>query len=261
MKEYCGLFGIYGNKKASMLTYLGLYALQHRGEESCGIVSSDAKRIWQHRAMGTIADTFNQNVLKKLKGHIAIGHVRYSTTGSSTIKNVQPFTINFKKGSISIAHNGNLTNSRELRDGLETAGSIMQTSMDSELILHLLVKAKSKGIKDGLAEVLPGLKGAYSLLILTDNLLIGARDPYGFRPLCVGKVGSSYVLASETCALDLVGAKYVRDVEPGEIVFIGKNGIEYSNSYISRAPTATFLQRTYILQEKIWAGCSRRSSR
>ncbi|MFH1594592.1 MAG: amidophosphoribosyltransferase [Candidatus Omnitrophota bacterium] len=226
MKEYCGLFGIYGHKEASMLTYLGLYALQHRGEESCGIVSSNGKRIYQHRAMGVVSDTFDPATLKKLKGHIAIGHVRYSTTGSSVLKNSQPFVINYKKGVIAIAHNGNLTNSLELRDSLEMDGSIIQTSMDSELILHLLVKERSKDIKTGLAETLPKVRGAYSLLIQTDDLLIGARDPYGFRPLSIGKVGGSFVLASETCALDLVDAKYIRDVEPGEIVVIDKNGLE-----------------------------------
>jgi len=227
MKEYCGLFGIYGPSDASMLTYLGLYALQHRGEESCGIVSSTGKRIHQHRAMGVVSDVFSKQALKKLKGNLAIGHVRYSTTGSSTLKNAQPFVINYRKGAIAIAHNGNLTNSIELKDVLETDGSIIQTSMDSELILHLLVKSKSKNIKDSLKDTLPRIKGAYSLLMLTNDALIGIRDPYGFRPLCIGKLGNKgYVLASETCALDLINAKYVRDVEPGEIVIINKNGIE-----------------------------------
>ena len=147
MKEYCGLFGIYGHKEASMLTYLGLYALQHRGEESCGIVTSNGKRIFQHRSMGLVSDVFGKAVLRKLKGHLAIGHVRYSTTGSSVLKNAQPFLINYKRGAIAIAHNGNLTNSLKLRNKLERDGSIMQTSMDSELFLHLLVKAKSKDIK------------------------------------------------------------------------------------------------------------------
>jgi amidophosphoribosyltransferase len=227
MKEFCGLFGIYGHKEASTLTYLGLYALQHRGEESCGIVSSNGKRIFQQRGMGTISDVFNKDSLKKLKGHFAIGHVRYSTTGTSTIKNAQPFLINHKKGSIAIGHNGNITNSHELKNRLEASGSIMQTSMDSELILHLLVKSGSSDLKQSLANILPQINGAYSLLILTDNQLIGIRDPFGFRPLCIGRLGKSYVLASETCALDLINAKYERDVEPGEIVSI-KNGVQES---------------------------------
>ena len=210
MKEYCGLVGIYGHKEASMLAYLGLYALQHRGEESCGIITSNGKRIFQHRAMGTVSDVFDKASLKKLNGHLAIGHVRYSTTGASTLKNAQPFVINYKKGAIAIAHNGNITNSLELRNKLEADGSIMQTNMDSELIMHLLVKSKSQGIEDSLAGVLPKIRGAYSLLMLTRKQLIGIRDPYGFRPLCIGKLGKSYVLASETCALDLINARYVR---------------------------------------------------
>jgi amidophosphoribosyltransferase len=226
MKEYCGLFGICGHKEASMLTYLGLYALQHRGEESCGIVSSNGRRLYQRRAMGTVSDVFEKANLKKLKGHLAIGHVRYSTSGSSTLKNAQPFVINHRRGAIAIAHNGNLTNSHELKSSLEADGSILRTNMDSELILHLLVKAKPKGIAEGLTEILPKIKGAYSLVMLTRDLLIGIRDPYGFRPLCIGKLGKSFVLASETCALDLINAKYERDVEPGEIVIISKSGLE-----------------------------------
>lgn len=265
MKEYCGLFGIYGHKEASMLTYLGLYALQHRGEESCGIVSSGGKRIYQHKAMGGVSDVFTKDALKKLKGSLSIGHVRYSTTGSSTLKNSQPFVINYKRGSIAIAHNGNLTNSLELRDKLEMGGSIMQTSMDSELVLHLLVKAKSKDIKESLTEILPQIKGAYSFLILTNDLLIGIRDPYGFRPLCIGKLGKSYVLASETCALDLINAKYVRDVEPGEIVFINKNGLQsikpfppqrkafciFEFIYFSRPDSNIYTKNVYLTRKRL----------
>ena len=265
MKEYCGLFGIYGNSEASMLTYLGLYALQHRGEESCGIVSSNGKRIYQHKAMGVVSDGFSNTTLKKLKGHLAIGHVRYSTTGSSVLKNVQPFLINYKRGAIAIAHNGNLTNSLELRNKLEMDGSIVQTSMDSELILHLLAKAKSKDIKQSLIEILPQIKGAYSLLIVMRDLLIGIRDPYGFRPLCIGKLKGSYVLASETCALDLINAKYVRDVEPGEIVFIDKNGLKsvkpfsptrkafciFEFIYFARPDSNIFTKNVYLTRKRL----------
>ena len=195
MKEYCGLFGIYGHKDASMLTYMGLYALQHRGEESCGIVSSSGRRLYQHKRMGVVADVFDSVTLKKLKGTLAIGHVRYSTTGASTLKNAQPFVINHKRGAIAIAHNGNITNSPGLRNRLERDGSIMQTGMDSELIMHLLVRAGSNSIEESLVAALPKIRGAYSLVMLTRDLLIGARDTYGFRPLCIGKLGKSYVLS------------------------------------------------------------------
>ena len=265
MKEYCGLFGVYGHKEASMLTYLGLYALQHRGEESCGIISSNGKRIYQHRAMGTVSDVFDKTALKKLKGSLAIGHVRYSTTGASTIKNAQPFVINYRRGAIAIAHNGNLTNSFELKKGLEDAGSIIQTSMDSELILHLLVKTKPKDIKESLVEILHKISGAYSLIILTNDRLIGIRDPYGFRPLCIGRLGDSFVLASETCALDLINAKYVRDVEPGEIVTIDKNGLKstgfspikrkafciFEFIYFARPDSNIFTKNVYLTRKKL----------
>ena len=216
--------------------------------------------------MGVVPDVFNKQALKKLKGHLAIGHVRYSTTGSSTLKNAQPFVINYKRGAIAIAHNGNLTNSIELKDVLEADGSIIQTSMDSELILHLLVKSKSKDIRDSLESILPRVKGAYSLLMLTNDLLIGIRDPYGFRPLCIGKLGKSgYVLASETCALDLISAKYVRDVEPGEIVIINKNGIEsikpslkqrkafciFEFIYFARPDSNIFTKNVYLTRKKL----------
>jgi len=265
MKEFCGLFGIYGHRDASMLTYLGLYALQHRGEESCGIVSSNGKRILQQRAMGTVSDVFNKASLKKLKGHFAIGHVRYSTTGTSALKNAQPFVINYKKGGMAIAHNGNITNSHELKNRLEASGSIMQTNMDSELILHLLVKCGSADIKESLARILPKVSGAYSLLLLTGNQLIGIRDPYGFRPLCIGKVGKSYVLASETCALDLINARYERDVEPGEIVSIKNGALEsikfspikrkafciFEFIYFARPDSNIFTRNVYLTRKRL----------
>jgi len=265
MREYCGLFAVYGHREASMLTYLGLYALQHRGEESCGIASSSGRRVRQHRAMGLVSDVFNKDVIGKLRGNKAIGHVRYSTAGPSTVKNAQPFVINRKRGAIAIGHNGNLTNSPDLRDRLETDGSIMQTSMDSELILHLLVKSKSKDIKNGLAETLPQVKGAYSLVLLTNDSIIGARDPYGFRPLCLGKIGTAYVLASETCALDLAGATYIRDVEPGEIVIINKKGIEsvkpfppsrkafcvFEFIYFARPDSNIFTENVYLTRKRL----------
>ena len=227
----CGIFGISGQQEAARLAYLGLFALQHRGEESAGIISTDGKKIKSHRGMGLVGDIFNEPVLKTLKGNIAVGHVRYSTTGSSNIKNVQPFLVSHKKGNIAVAHNGNLTNTYELKEKLEEKGAIFQSTMDSEVIVHLLAHSSNKDYRQRVVEALSQLDGAYALTILMDDILIGARDPHGFRPLCIGKVDGAYVLASETCALDLIHAEYVRDVEPGEVVFIGKKGIESINPF------------------------------
>ncbi|MBI5143924.1 MAG: amidophosphoribosyltransferase [Candidatus Omnitrophica bacterium] len=225
MKEYCGVVGIYGHKDASRLAYLALYALQHRGEESAGIVSFDNKNIHQHKGMGLVGDVFDEEGLKRLKGHLAIGHVRYSTTGSSTVKNVQPLLINHKKGFIAVAHNGNITNSVELKNELEDAGSILQTTMDSELIVHLLVKDQKNNYNEKIVPIASRLEGAYSFILMINDSLYAIRDPCGFRPLCIGKLDGAYIVASETCALDMVQAEYLRDVEPGETVVIDKNGL------------------------------------
>ncbi|MFH1798974.1 MAG: amidophosphoribosyltransferase [Candidatus Omnitrophota bacterium] len=205
---------------------MGLHSLQHRGEESCGIAVSDTRRIRQITGMGLVAEVLDKKKLKGLKGRTAIGHVRYSTTGSSAIRNAQPFGINHHKACVSIAHNGNLTNAVRLRRQLEKKGAIFQTTMDSEVILHLLVRSSKEAFEEKLGEILPACKGAYSLIFLALDKLIGARDPYGFRPLCLGKKDDSYVLASETCAFDLIEAEYIRDIEPGEIVVISKKGVE-----------------------------------
>ncbi len=225
----CGIFGISNNKEAARLVYLGLYALQHRGEESAGIVVRNGKRINQHKDMGLVGDVFAEKNIKTLRGDLAIGHVRYSTTGSSNPKNIQPFLVKHKNGTIAIAHNGNLTNTYALRDEMEAKGSIFQTTMDSEIIAHLLARSGRSSIEENVSGALLQLKGAYSLVMMFNELLVGARDPYGWRPLCIGKLNSSYVLASETCALDLIQAQYVRDVEPGEIVFIDKDGLRSIN--------------------------------
>lgn len=226
----CGIFGIYGHKDAVRLTYLGLFALQHRGQESAGIVASDGKNIKAHKAMGLVADVFTPEILDRLSSRafrlgLAIGHVRYSTTGSSVLKNTQPFGVKYKGGYIAVAHNGNLVNAGSLRNTLEKSGSIFQTTMDSEIIVHLLSKSKEKKFAKALVCALSKLRGAYSLVLMTENQVIAARDPQGFRPLCLGKLDGAYVVASETCALDLIQAKYVRDIEPGEILFIGKTGL------------------------------------
>jgi len=219
----CGIFGISNNKEAARLAYLGLYALQHRGEESAGIVARCGKKVNQFKGMGLVGDVFTERDIKSLKGDMAVGHVRYSTTGSSNPKNIQPFIASHKKGHIAIAHNGNLTNTYQLRNELECKGSIFHTTMDSEIIAHLLARSEKERVEENIAASLSELEGAYALVLMLDNLLIGARDPYGWRPLCIGKLNSSYVLASETCALDLIQAKYVRDVEPGEVVIIDKD--------------------------------------
>ncbi|MFA5096677.1 MAG: amidophosphoribosyltransferase [Candidatus Omnitrophota bacterium] len=225
-REFCGLFGIANRKQASWLTYLGLYALQHRGQEACGIAVNNAGHLSVHKGMGLVNDVFNHDVLLKLKGDMAVGHVRYSTTGSSVIKNAQPLLVDYAKGSSCIAHNGNLINSLFLRKELEKAGSIFQTTTDSEIIIHLMAKAKSRKIDESLIYALKKIKGAYSLVMMANDTLIAVRDPLGFRPLSLGKIGNSWCVASETCAFDLVGARFVRDVQPGEIVLINKDRIK-----------------------------------
>ncbi|MFA5500528.1 MAG: amidophosphoribosyltransferase [Candidatus Omnitrophota bacterium] len=225
MKDYCGVVGIHGHKDAARLAYLALYALQHRGEESCGIVSYDYKKVHIQKGMGLVGTVFTEENLKKLKGPVAVGHVRYSTTGSSIAKNVQPLLINHKKGFIAVAHNGNLTNSVALRNELEDSGSILQTTMDSELIVHFLVRDQLNNYRQKIVPILSKMEGAYSFVLLLNDAIYATRDPYGFRPLCIGKIDNAYVVASETCALDMIGATYVRDVEPGEVVIIDKNGL------------------------------------
>lgn len=224
-KHYCGVFGVYGHPNAAELSYYGLYALQHRGQESAGIVSSDGKQFHEHKGMGLVPQVFKGKVLHELIGEMAIGHTRYSTTGSSNIGNAQPLTVDCFRGQIAIAHNGNLTNASGLREELEERGSIFQTTVDSEIVLHWLAQPTSPG-ENTLVSTIRKLQGAYSLLIMTSKELIGVRDPHGFRPLCIGKLeNGGYVLSSETCALDLIQAEFVRDVEPGEIVIIDDNGI------------------------------------
>ena len=230
-KHYCGVFGIFGHPNAAELTYYGLYALQHRGQESAGIVSSDGRQFRTHKGMGLVSQIFNGDVLHGLVGNMAVGHTRYSTTGSSHLRNAQPLTVDCARGQIAIAHNGNLTNASQLREELENRGSIFQTTVDSEIILHLMAQPSLNGHGNNLIETIRRIEGAFSLVIMTENELIGVRDPHGFRPLCIGKVDDAYVLSSETCALDLIHAKFVRDVEPGEIVIINKEGIKSIQAY------------------------------
>lgn len=224
-KHYCGVFGIFGHPNAAELTYYGLYALQHRGQESAGIAASDGKQFRVHRGMGLVSQIFNGDVLHNLVGSTAIGHTRYSTTGSSHLRNAQPLTVDCSKGQIAIAHNGNLTNAAQLREELESRGSIFQTTVDSEIILHLMAQPSLNGHGNNLIETMRRIEGAFSLVIMTENELIGVRDSHGFRPLSIGRVGDAWVLASETSAFDLIHAKFIRDVEPGEIVVIDKSGM------------------------------------
>jgi amidophosphoribosyltransferase len=224
--EECGVFGIYGARRAAELTYLGLYALQHRGQEGAGIVSSDGEKMYEHKGPDLVNDVFeSKDSLAKLKGKIAIGHNRYSTTGSSSVVNIQPILIKYKGKQLAIGHNGNLTNSYTLRNRLGKKGSIFQTTSDSEIILHLIARSKKEKVADEITEALSYVKGAYSLVFLTKDSLIAARDPFGFRPLALGKVNNAWVVASETCAFDMIGARYVRDVQPGEIVVINREGL------------------------------------
>ncbi len=217
-KEECGIAGIYNISEAATLAYLSIYALQHRGQESAGIASFDSNAMYRHTDMGKVADVFNQEILSKLKGNIAIGHNRYSTTGASFLKNAQPIFARSRFGSLALAHNGNLVNSAEIRNDLENEGAIFQTTVDSEVICHLMARTSKNNFLDVLVYALSKIKGAYSLLILNEEILYAIRDPFGFRPLVLGKKEDGYVLASETCALDIINAEYVREVKPGEIL-------------------------------------------
>ncbi len=225
-REACGIFAIYGHPEAVRLTYLGLYALQHRGQESAGIASSDRRVMIVQKGMGLVGDVFNPAMLSALKGDMALGHVRYSTTGSSVLKNAQPLMVDYSRGTIAIAHNGNLTNTRTLRRQLEGKGAIFQTSSDSEIVLHILAGLRVKEEKDAVLQMLQKIRGAYCLGLMTKEEIIGIRDPNGFRPLCLGQLNGAYVLASESCALDLINATFIREIEPGEVVIINAKGVE-----------------------------------
>ena len=232
LNEECGIFGISNNKDAASLTALGLHALQHRGQEGCGIVTLDGKKFYSERRLGLVGDNFTKgNILKKLPGNYAIGHNRYSTTGNNLIKNIQPFFADLHDGGISIAHNGNLSNSRHLRNELVKNGSIFQTTSYNETIVQLIAKSKRTKIVDKIIDTLFKIQGGYALTILIDKKLIGIRDPYGIRPLVIGKLNKSYIFASETCALDIIGAKFIREVRNGEIVIINEDRLESINPF------------------------------
>jgi amidophosphoribosyltransferase len=226
LHDHCGVFGIYNHAEAARMTYLGLHQLQHRGQESAGIVSSDGRRFHTHIGMGLVSDVFNPETVDRLEGRMAIGHVRYGTAGDSSLINAQPIVVNAARGALALAHNGNLTNAFQLRERLEREGSIFQTSADSEVVLHLVAKSSSKNLVDALQDAFAQVQGAYSILISTPTTIYAMRDPWGVRPLYVGRLNGSTLAASETCAFGVMGAKTVREVEPGEIVSINGKGIQ-----------------------------------
>ncbi|OEF97013.1 amidophosphoribosyltransferase [Desulfuribacillus alkaliarsenatis] len=221
----CGVFGIFNNKNAAQLTYYALYALQHRGQESAGIVANDNGNLNSHKGLGLVADVFTEEKIETLKGTSAIGHVRYSTTGINSLQNVQPIFFNYRRGNLAIAHNGNLVNAHQLRSHLERQGSIFQGTSDTEVAAHLIARSGYENTEEAVKESLSMLKGSYAMLFMSDTKLIAVRDPNGIRPLSLGKLNGSYVVSSETCAFDTIGATYIRDVEPGEIIMITKDGI------------------------------------
>ena len=223
--DHCGVFAVYGHPEAAKLAYLGLYALQHRGQESAGIAATDGKRLVTHKGMGHVAEVFTEGALAGLPGHSAIGHTRYSTAGDTDLKNAQPIMVSCQKGQVALAHNGNLVNAVSLRRELESRGDILQTSSDSEVILHYFARSKQSGIPESVAEALDKVVGAYSLVMLFKDTVYAIRDPRGFRPLNLGKLNDSYVVASETCAFDLINAAYVREIDPGEMVILDGRGI------------------------------------
>ncbi|MCL2760576.1 MAG: amidophosphoribosyltransferase [Desulfuromonadales bacterium] len=246
-QEECGIFGIFNHPEASNLTYLGLYALQHRGQEACGIVSSDGYALHGHRSMGLVADVFgNHEIFKELPGRAAIGHVRYSTTGKSVIENTQPLQVDYSRGSIAVAHNGNIVNAQIIRAELEAYGSIFQSSMDTEIIVHLLATSRRDSLVERIIAALDQIEGAYSLLFLTETRMVAIRDPRGFRPLCIGKLGASYVVASESCALDLIEAEYIRELEPGEMIVIDKDGLKSMMPWKKADPTPCIFEFVYF---------------
>jgi amidophosphoribosyltransferase len=225
-KEECGVFGIFGHAEASNLTYLGLYALQHRGQESAGIAASDGVVIRHHKAMGYVNEAFNSDALATLPGSLAIGHVRYSTAGESRVANAHPIVVDSVHGQLAVCHNGNLVNAGDLRDALVRSGAIFQTNSDTEVVVHLFARSRQESIEAAVVDAISQVRGAFSFVMLTKDRVIGVRDPHGFRPLALGRLGDAYVICSETCALDLIGATYVRDVEPGEVVILGPHGLK-----------------------------------
>ncbi|MCC7306836.1 MAG: amidophosphoribosyltransferase [Acidobacteria bacterium] len=245
-KEECGVFGIFGHHEASTLTQLGLFAQQHRGQEACGIVSSDGRDLHQFRSQGLVADVLNEDVLKRLVGTAAIGHTRYSTSGRNTIKEVQPFSVTCQHGDIAVCHNGNLPFAEARRRELEKDGAIFSSTSDTETILHSIARTKANSVIEAIEKVLKDTEGAFSLLFLTPDCLVAVRDPRGFRPLSLGKLGDAWCVASETCAFDLIDAKYVREIEPGEMLIVDKNGIGSRHPFEQKPKAVCTFEHVYF---------------
>ena len=244
--DECAVFGIFGHKEASTMAYLGLYALQHRGQEASGIVSSDGEQFYVEKGKGLVADIYNKSSLKRLAGHMAIGHNRYSTAGGSDLKNVQPLIVNFALGNLALAHNGNLINATVLRNELEAYGAIFQSTSDSEVIIHLIAHSRADSLLARVVDALSQVRGAFSVVLMTDNGIIAARDSYGLRPLCLGRVRDSWIVASETCAFDLLDATYVREIEPGEMVVLSDQGIDSHRPFAQRTPAMCIFEYVYF---------------
>ncbi|MCB9667528.1 MAG: amidophosphoribosyltransferase [Myxococcales bacterium] len=244
--DECGVFGIFAAGEAAKLACLGLHALQHRGQESAGIVSSDGAQLYIHRGLGLVNDVFSGNVLDQLPGANAIGHVRYSTSGGSHVKNAQPVAVDYVHGSLAVAHNGNLTNAEVLRAELEHAGSIFRSTGDTEVVVHLIARSKAPANADRIADALRQVEGAYSMVILTPEELVAVRDPHGFRPLCLGQLEGAYVFASEPTAFDLIAAQYLRDVEPGEMIVINRDGMQSLRPFASAARHMCIFEYVYF---------------
>ncbi|MFZ5445062.1 MAG: amidophosphoribosyltransferase [Myxococcota bacterium] len=242
----CGVFGIFGHDEASHLTYLGLHALQHRGQESAGIVASDGQRLKSYRAMGLVADVFTEPQLAQLPGRAAIGHVRYSTAGGSHVRNAQPYQVSFAGGQLAIAHNGNFVNADEARKGLEEGGAIFQSDSDTENVIHFIARSRAGTFEGRVVEALGKLDGAYSMVFLTEKKLVAVRDAIGFRPLVLGRVKNAYVIASETTALDLIEAEFLREIEPGEMVVIDEDGLRSSFPFPKRQQNRCVFEHVYF---------------
>jgi len=254
--DECAVFGICGHREAANLTYLGLYALQHRGQEGSGIVSSNGEEFFHEKGMGLVADIYTKPVLKRLPGQMAIGHNRYSTAGESSLKNVQPLIVNFAFGNLALAHNGNLINASMLRSELEAYGAIFQSTADSEVIIHLIAHSRAETLLARVIDALSQVRGAFSVAILTDDSLIAARDPYGFRPLSLGHLKDSWIVASETCAFDLIGAEYAREINPGELVVLNSEGVTSYSPFAKTRPAMCVFEYVYFSRpdSKIFGG-------
>jgi len=242
----CGVIGIYGHPEAANLAYLGLYALQHRGQESAGIVATDGEKLREVKEMGHVNDIFTADRLKELRGYAAIGHVRYSTAGDSSKRNAQPIAVDYAGGSVAVGHNGNLVNATELRERLEAEGAIFQTTADTEAIVHLIARSREQTLPERIADALRQVRGAYSLTFLSEDQMIAVRDPMGFRPLALGKAKDTWVVSSESCAFELLEAEFVRDIEPGEMVIIDANGVRSERPFGPQPPHRCVFEWVYF---------------